>query len=129
VCFGVCCSVWSSTPTDYDRSHTSAIERTRDHPTRLRSITVEHTHERTASGRSNASARRSNAIPDRSHALTIDRICERSHSSCDRTQSRSQQLSTTFLFIVFSLCLFFFFFSFIFQIEFCILVNTLFLLY
>jgi hypothetical protein len=66
---------------EYDRTQTSAVERTWGKLARLRATTAKQTHGRTAGGRSNASSRRSNVDHDRSHALTIDRICERALTS------------------------------------------------
>jgi hypothetical protein len=66
---------------EYDRTHPSAVERTRGQLARLRATTAKQTHRRTAGGHSNAEARRSNVDHDRSHALTIDRICDRTHNS------------------------------------------------
>jgi hypothetical protein len=66
---------------DYDRTHPSAVERTRGQLARLRATTAKQTHGRTAGGRSNAEVRRSNVGHDRSHSLTIDRICDRMHNS------------------------------------------------
>jgi hypothetical protein len=75
---------------EYDRTQPSAVERTRGQPARLRATTAKQTHGRTAGGRSNVGARRSNVDHDRSHALTIDRICDRTHNSAiERTVADS----------------------------------------
>jgi hypothetical protein len=58
---------------EYDRSHPSAFECTLDHPTPLRLTTVKQTHERTSGGRSNANARRSNAVANERTPAAIER--------------------------------------------------------
>jgi hypothetical protein len=66
---------------EYDRTHPSAVECTLGQRARLRATTAKQTHGRIAGEHSNASSRRSNVNHDRSHALTIDRICDQTHTS------------------------------------------------